>query len=150
MLHFFSSFIHPILLIWHAWELGGVWNLARIDHWLQSQLPLNLWKNPHRLMMGKMVLPLFLSCSWSDPFHTCKMNPYIRPKMSLKYSQIKPQTTVTCPWVAKELMFALFVCCCLFDPCKICRYWGHAWCLEVVWISNTSDHIIWSNLPLKV
>ena len=22
--------------------------------------------------MGKTVLPLFLSCSWSDPFHTCR------------------------------------------------------------------------------
>ena len=29
-------------------------------------------KNPHRLIMGKMVLPLFLSYSLSDPFHTCR------------------------------------------------------------------------------
>ena len=29
-------------------------------------------KNPHRLKMGKMMSPLFLGCSGSDPFHTCR------------------------------------------------------------------------------
>ena len=26
----------------------------------------------HRVIMGKMVLPLFLSCFSSNPFHTCR------------------------------------------------------------------------------
>ena len=26
----------------------------------------------HRVIMGKTVLPLFLSCFSSDPFHTCR------------------------------------------------------------------------------
>ena len=29
-------------------------------------------KNPHRLIMGKMMSPLFLGCSLLDPFHTCR------------------------------------------------------------------------------
>ena len=29
-------------------------------------------KNPHRLIMGKMMSPLFLGCSLSDSFHTCR------------------------------------------------------------------------------
>ena len=32
--------------------------------------PEHLKKYPHRLIMGKMVSPLFLGCLWSDPFHT--------------------------------------------------------------------------------
>ena len=29
-------------------------------------------KNPHRLIIGKLVLPRFLSYAWSYPFHTCR------------------------------------------------------------------------------
>ena len=29
-------------------------------------------KNPHRLIMGKGMSQLFLGCSRSDPFHTCR------------------------------------------------------------------------------
>ena len=29
-------------------------------------------KNSHRLIMGKKMTPLFLGCSLSDPFDTCR------------------------------------------------------------------------------
>ena len=29
-------------------------------------------KNPHRLIMRKMMSTPFLGCSWSDPFHICR------------------------------------------------------------------------------
>ena len=44
-------------------------------------------KNPHRLIMGKMVLPLFLSCFLSFSYLQV-MKTYIRAWMSLKFGQI--------------------------------------------------------------
>ena len=35
-------------------------------------------KKKHRLKMGRTVLPLFLSCSLLDPFHTWVIMTYIR------------------------------------------------------------------------
>ena len=32
----------------------------------------NLKKNPHGLIMGKMMSPIFLRCSLLDPFHACR------------------------------------------------------------------------------
>ena len=41
--------------------------------------------------MGKTMSPLFLGCSWSDPFHTCRvMITYMRAWMSLKFGQTQP------------------------------------------------------------
>ena len=75
--HFFSVVFYPILFI-----------LAVNDDMHESSKDFKIWpdpttacgvsslerplKNPHRLIMGKMVLPLFLSYYKSNPFQTCR------------------------------------------------------------------------------
>ena len=53
-------------------------------------------KNPHILIVEEMVLPLFLSCFWSDLFHI-----YIHTSKSLAEFEIQPDLTrdkrVSCP-----------------------------------------------------
>ena len=46
--------------------------------------PLASKKYPHRLIMGKMVFPLFLCCFWLDPFDTS-----IKAWMSSNFRQIR-------------------------------------------------------------
>ena len=45
-----------------------------------------------RVIMEKTVLPLFLSCFWSDPFYTCRsMMTRMRARTSLNFGQIGPR-----------------------------------------------------------
>ena len=37
---------------------GGVLNSAKLEQGLRSYLPFSVWKNPSRLIMGKMLQPL--------------------------------------------------------------------------------------------
>ena len=67
-LHFFSAFLNRILFI-----------LAGNDNLHESLDEFEIWPNPiagsmvtDRVMMEKMVSPLFLSCFSSVPFHTCR------------------------------------------------------------------------------
>ena len=47
-----------------------------------------------RVMMGKMVSPLFLGCFSSDPFHTCRplMMTCMRARTSSNFGLIGPPT----------------------------------------------------------
>ena len=73
--HFFSVAIDPILF-----KLAGIEDMHNILDEFEFRPDLTTdygvscpWaskKYPHRLVMGKMVFPLFLCCFWLDPFDT--------------------------------------------------------------------------------
>ena len=70
-------------------------------------------KNPQRLIMGKMMSPLFLGCSWSDPFYICSM----RAWMSLKFGQFQPLVSmVTNRVMMRKTVSPLFLGCFSSDP----------------------------------
>ena len=63
--------------------------------------------------MGKTVLPLFLSYSWSDPFHTLQVTmTYMRALMSLKFGQIRLLVPMATDRVIMEkTVLPLFLSC---------------------------------------
>ena len=75
VLAFFAAVFHPIHFI-----LAGKNDMYKSSEEFEIQrdsttdcgviCPLASEKNPHRLIMGKTVLPLFLSCFLPDPFYT--------------------------------------------------------------------------------
>ena len=71
--HFFSPVFYPIPFI-HV--LTGNDDMHESSEEIRPPTvelaALERLKNPNRFIMGKTMLPFFLSCSLSDPFHTCR------------------------------------------------------------------------------
>ena len=120
--HFFLAVFHPILFI-----LTGNDDMHESSEEFEIQpdpiidcrvsCPWASEKNPHRLLMGKTVLPLFsavldqilFKLAGNDDIHK-----------SLDEFEISPDPTtdhrVSCPWASKTSMLPLFPGCYLFDP----------------------------------
>ena len=96
--HFFAAVFHPILFklvcnnnVQESSEFSKFVEIPTTHCRVSS--PWACEKSPYTYK-GKIVLPVFLSCSWSDSFSYLQvMMIYIRARMSLKFSQIQPRTT---------------------------------------------------------
>ena len=71
--------------------------------WLDQNSGVHGNRNPHWLIMGKMVSPLFLGCFWSNPFYLACNEDML--EISHKFELRPDRTTdygVSCPWASKK------------------------------------------------
>ena len=75
-------------------------------------------KYPHRLIMVKMVFPLFLCCFWLDPFDT-----FVKQEQALKLGWVRIFWNEIWPWHIglRWAIVALWATCFLFRRTFCCR-----------------------------